>query len=140
MAPNGSTPAETVLASGALDPAAIHRQPNLINSRAAARPGPDGRPIPSSPLVHGIIGKRVACESCGLLFGDVGSLKRHASRSHRMPTGKALCIARSATHQPKGNNICDAILQYAVAIRKTNATSALRHSAHAVHCEFINSK
>ena len=88
IVPNGSAPGENVLASPTLDPAAIHRQPNLMNSRGAPRVGGDVRPITPSAFIHGTIEKRVACESCGLLFGDVGSLKRHAARSHRNANGK----------------------------------------------------
>lgn len=34
------------------------------------------------------VDKCVECDVCGLLFGDAGSLKRHAARAHRPPTGK----------------------------------------------------
>lgn len=39
-------------------------------------------------FLQGTVEKRVACDHCGLLFGDVNSLKRHAARAHRASTGK----------------------------------------------------
>lgn len=87
--------AEAVLTPTPVDTSAVNRAaaaplpPNMVASRSTARIGPDGRPIASSAVfIHGTVEKRVACESCGLLFGDVGSLKRHAARAHRAATGK----------------------------------------------------
>lgn len=83
----GQSP-EQALNGAALDPNHLARA-NLVNSRATTRTGPDGRSIPpNATFVHGTVEKRVACESCGLLFGDLGSLKRHAARAHRAATGK----------------------------------------------------
>lgn len=42
----------------------------------------------TAPFVSSTVEKRIACESCGQLFGDMGSLKRHAARAHRAATGK----------------------------------------------------
>ena len=45
--------------------------------------------VPAAPMQYGeTVEKCVECQVCGSLFGDAGSLKRHAARAHRAPTGK----------------------------------------------------
>jgi len=43
---------------------------------------------PEMPFGGETVDKCVECEVCGSLFGDAGSLRRHAARAHRAATGK----------------------------------------------------
>lgn len=57
------------------------------------------------PYVAGTVEKRVECEVCGSLFGDGGSLKRHAARAHRQATGRGpvFCSQCSASLKNEQN-------------------------------------
>ena len=71
-----------------LDQNSIARQQSYMSSRPN-RLSNEGRPFPNpNQFSHSTIEKRVTCEHCGQLFGDVNSLKRHAVRQHRENTGK----------------------------------------------------
>lgn len=65
--------------------------PTQLNVQAVSVPKSPGNRIaaaPSMPYGGETVDKCVECEVCGSLFGDAGSLKRHAARAHRAATGK----------------------------------------------------
>ncbi len=64
--------------------------PNLqLRAAAAVKTGAAARATAAAmPYGGETVDKCVECEVCGLLFGDAGSLKRHAARAHRPATGK----------------------------------------------------
>ncbi len=66
--------------------------PNQMSVQAVGLPKSPGTRIAAAPppLPYGgeTVDKCVECEVCGSLFGDAGSLKRHAARAHRAATGK----------------------------------------------------
>jgi len=56
---------------------------NAVNVNVGGMPN-----APDIPFGGETVDKCVECEVCGSLFGDAGSLKRHAARAHKAATGK----------------------------------------------------